>query len=87
MEIRVSLPAALCGQPLNGSEELTSTAYPQRRRVTHVLGDNHQAIRLIPSDNGQEVKSIRPSMLTAVVVGEEQEGPQLPLNVTALKSE
>ena len=38
-------------------------------------------------DNGQEVKSIRPSMLTAVVVGEEQEGPQLPLKVTALKSE
>ena len=26
-------------------------------------------------------------MLTAVVVGEEQEGPQLPLKVTALKSE
>ena len=49
MEICVSLSAWLCDQPPNGSEELTPTAYPQRRRVAHILGDNHQAVRLIPS--------------------------------------
>ena len=49
MEICVSLSASLCGQPPNGSEQLTPTAYPQRRRVAHIPGDNHQAVRFIAS--------------------------------------
>ena len=38
-------------------------------------------------DNGQEIRMFRQLGITPMVVGEEDRGPQLPLKVTALRSE
>jgi hypothetical protein len=35
-------------------------------------------------ENGQEVKMMRPMLITPLVVGEEHKGPQMPLKVTLL---
>jgi hypothetical protein len=38
-------------------------------------------------ENGQEIKTIRVGMITPLVVGEEQKGPQIPLKVAFLGNE
>jgi len=38
-------------------------------------------------ENGQEIRRLREMAVFPVVVGEEDKGPQLPLGVTALRSE
>jgi hypothetical protein len=38
-------------------------------------------------DNGQEPKWMKSEIITPVVVGEEDKGPQLPLKVTTLRNE
>ena len=38
-------------------------------------------------DKGREVRKMRPGMITPVMVGEEDKGPQLLLKVTALRNE
>ena len=38
-------------------------------------------------ENAKEVKRIRTGMITPVVIGEEDKGPQLPLKITALRDE
>ena len=38
-------------------------------------------------ENGQEVKKVRPGIMTPVVVGEEHKGPQMPLKVAILRNE
>ena len=40
----------------------------------------------LPED-GRKIWKMRPMLLTPVVVGEEDKGPQMPLKVTALKNE
>jgi hypothetical protein len=38
-------------------------------------------------DDGRKIRKIRTMLLTPVVAGEEDKGPQMPLKVTALRSE
>lgn len=38
-------------------------------------------------DDGREIKSMAQGLLTPVVVGEEEKGPQVPLKITAIGDE
>jgi hypothetical protein len=38
-------------------------------------------------ENGQEIKTIRVGLITPLVAGEEQKGPQIPLKVAFLRNE
>ena len=46
-----------------------------------------QQLDFSPLDNGQGVRKVQAGLLTPVIAGEEQKGPQLPLKVTALRGE
>ena len=82
MAIRVSLQLCFAIKLSTGTDHINSVTEMHTFLVTLI----RQFDFFLP-DNGQEVRKMRPGVLTPVVAGEEYKGPRLFLKVTALKDE
>lgn len=79
-------PAVLCHKALNRNEKKADHINSVIEMHTFLVTLIRQFDFSLP-DNGQEVRKMRPGVLTPVVAGEECKGPRLFLKVTALKDE